>query len=385
MEATLSKAPKYRQIYDALKLAIVNGEYTRGARLPSESELLKLFGASRLTVNRALRELQLGGFIERRAGSGSYVSGAPLREGFTFGLLIPGLGNTEIFEPVCRGMAEVQMPEHHALLWGKSPDDPQSVELMAQDWCRQWQARKVSGVFFAPLEHTPQKDVVNGRIAEKFRNAGIPVVLIDRDFLDFPNRSNYDLVSIDNRRAACVLTQHLLAAGCRRIIFLSRVWPAPSCIARSFGYRDALLAANAEFKPEFIRHLEPSEEVSVRRLIEELRPDGIVCSNDYLAAHVMRVIQAMSLGVPEDVKLAGFDDVKYASLLPVPLTTIRQPCYEIGAAAITVMVQRSLHPDRPARDVLLNFELIVRASSGGVAVTREERAVSEEPVPASLV
>lgn len=386
MEATLSKAPKYRQIHDALKLAIVNGEYTRGARLPSESELLKLFGASRLTVNRALRELQLGGFIERRAGSGSYVSEAPLQEGFTFGLLIPGLGNTEIFEPVCRGMAEVQLPEHHALLWGKSPDDPESVEQMAQDWCRQWQARKVSGVFFAPLEHTAQKDVVNGRIAEQFRIAGIPVVLIDRDFLDFPHRSNYDLVSIDNRRAACVLTQHLLATGCKRVVFLSRVWPAPSCIARAFGYRDALLAANIELKPEYVRHVEPSEELSIRRVIEELRPDGIVCSNDYLAAHVMRVIQSMSLGVPDDIKLAGFDDVKYASLLPVPLTTIRQPCYEIGASAISVMIQRFLHPGRPPRDVLLNFELIVRASSVGAAAARMETAdAPAQPVRALVV
>jgi DNA-binding LacI/PurR family transcriptional regulator len=261
-------------------------------------------------------------------------------------------------------MAEAQLPEHHVLLWGKSPDDPQSVEQMAGDWCKQWLARKVSGVFFAPLEHTPQKDIVNARIAEQFRNVGIPVVLIDRDFLDFPNRSHYDLVSIDNRRAGCVVAAHLLDAGCKRVIFIGRVWPAPSCIARSFGYRDALLAAQAEFRSDFIRHVEPSEDASIRRIIEELRPDGIVCSNDYLAAHVMRVIQSMSLAVPDDIKLAGFDDVKYASLLPVSLTTIRQPCREMGESAITVMAERSMHPGRPPRDVLLNFELIVRASSG---------------------
>lgn len=342
--------------------------------MPSESELLKRFGTSRLTVNRALRELQLSGFIERRAGSGSYVAGAALKEGFTFGLLIPGLGDTEIFEPICRGMAEAHLAEHHVLLWGKSPNDSQSVEQMARDWCKQWIARKVSGVFFAPLEHTAQKDVVNGRIAEQFRDAGIPVVLLDRDFVDFPNRSNYDLVSIDNRRAGYVLTTHLLSTGCKRVIFISRVWPAPSCIARSFGYRDALLAAQAEFQSDFVRHVEPSEEASIRRIIEEIRPDGIVCSNDYMAAHVMQVMQSMSLGVPEDVKLAGFDDVKYAGLLPVPLTTIRQPCHEIGTSAISVMAQRFLHPGRTPRDVLLNFELIIRASSGGSAGRDEEMA-----------
>ena len=90
----------------------------------------------------------------------------------------------------------------------------------------------------------------------------------------------------------------------------------------------------------------------------------------------MQVIQSMSLGVPEDIKLAGFDDVKYAGLLPVPLTTIRQPCHEIGASAITVMVQRFLRPSRTPRDVLLDFELVIRASSGGSAGRDEEMATA---------
>jgi GntR family transcriptional regulator, arabinose operon transcriptional repressor len=365
MELDMSKVPKYRQIHDSLKQAIATGEYSIGAKLPSESELVMLFGASRLTVNRALRELQLSGLIERRVGSGSYVSAAPLERGFAFGLLIPGLGETEVFEPICRGMAEAHLPEHHVLLWGKSPADSPGVEKQARDWCEQWIARKVSGVFFAPLEYSAEKDVVNRRIAELFQKAGVPVVLIDRDLVDFPDRSNYDLVCIDNRRAAYVLTTHLLSTGCKRVIFIGRLWPAPSCVARSLGYCDALRAAGAESSDDFLRHIEPSDEASIRRIIEEIRPDGIVCSNDYMAAHVMRMIESMSLGVPEDIKLAGFDDVRYARLLSVPLTTVRQPCHELGAAAISAMTQRVLHPGLPARDILMNFQLVIRASSGG--------------------
>jgi GntR family transcriptional regulator of arabinose operon len=367
----MSKAPKYRHIRDALKTAIAAGEYSIGARLPSESELVTRFGASRLTVNRALRELQLGGFIERRAGSGSYVAPVPTGEGLTFGLLIPELGQTEIFEPICRGMAEAQLAEQHVLLWGKSPASSQGAENLAREWCDQWIARKVSGVFFAPLEHTVHKDSVNGHIAELFRKAGIPVVLIDRDLVDFPDRSNYDLIGIDNRRAAYVLTTHLLPTGCKRVIFIGRLWSAPSCISRSFGYCDALRAAGAEVRDDFVRHVEPSDGTAIRRIIEQLRPDGIVCSNDYTAAHVMRVVESMSLAVPGDVKLAGFDDVKYASLLPVPLTTIRQPCHELGAAAIGAMVQRLPNLPLPARDIVLDFKLVVRASSGGLS-THEE-------------
>ncbi|HEX5472490.1 MAG TPA: substrate-binding domain-containing protein, partial [Lacipirellulaceae bacterium] len=125
-------------------------------------------------------------------------------------------------------------------------------------------------------------------------------------------------------------------------------------------------------RSEFIRHVDPSEEAAIRQIVEEIRPDGIICSNDYLAARVMRVIRSMSLDIPEDIKLAGFDDVKYASLLPVPLTTIRQPCHEIGSSAIAVMVRRLSSPDRSPRDVLLNFELVIRASSGGTSSRDEE-------------
>ncbi len=113
--------------------------------------MVKTFGASRLTVNRALRELQFDGVISRRAGSGSYVSGATAPE-YTFGLLIPELGQTEIFEPICRGTAELELEAPHVPLWGKSPSNASDLERQAEESCSQWISKNVSGVFFAPLE-----------------------------------------------------------------------------------------------------------------------------------------------------------------------------------------------------------------------------------------
>ena len=108
VNALSSLLPKHERVRQTLADAIASGQYEAGQRLPSESELVKTFGASRPTVNRALRELQLAGIIERRAGSGSYVRADTAARGYTFGLLIPELGRTEIFEPICRGMAEAQ-------------------------------------------------------------------------------------------------------------------------------------------------------------------------------------------------------------------------------------------------------------------------------------
>ena len=140
---------------------------------------------------------------------------------------------------------------------------------------------------------------------------------------------------------------------------------APSCVARSVGFREAVQDAGLSFRPEFICHsADPSDHAEVRAIVSGLRPDGIVCANDYTAAQLMRTLEALSVKVPNDIRMAGFDDVKYASLLPVPLTTIHQPCNELGAAAVRAMVERVQHPELPPRDLLLDFTLVVRESCG---------------------
>jgi len=360
---TKSELSKHDRIRQTLIEAIASGQYEAGQRLPSESELVKTFSASRPTVNRALRELQLSGIIERRAGSGSYVRADAVARGYVFGLLIPELGRTEIFEPICRGMAEAQHGSHHALLWGSSLGDSPNIEEQASIACRQLVAKKVSGVFFAPLELTSEKDTINLRIAEVLEKAGIAVVLLDRDLVSYPERSRYDLVGIDNRRAGYAITAHLLNRGCRRIVFLGRPRSAPTVDARISGYKEALAGVAAGLQPHVSR-IEPDDREEVKAVLDKVRPDGFVCANDFTAAHLLKTLNGLGVSVPDQVRMAGIDDVKYASLLSVPLTTIHQPCADIGAVAVSTMLERLRNPTLPARDILLNFHLVVRESCG---------------------
>ena len=78
----------------------------------------------------------------------------------------------------------------------------------------------------------------------------------------------------------------------------------------------------------------------------------------------MRDLVKQGVRVPEDIRLVGVDDLKYAEALSVPLTTIRQPCDSMGKAAVEAMIQRIANPRMPARDILLDFELVVRESCG---------------------
>jgi DNA-binding LacI/PurR family transcriptional regulator len=94
------------------------------------------------------------------------------------------------------------------------------------------------------------------------------------------------------------------------------------------------------------------------------RPDALICANDATAARLLVTLASLGVHVPDDVRLASFDDVQYANLLSPPLTTIHQPCEQIGAVAVQTLLQRLREPGTPPREILLDAPLVVRRSCG---------------------
>ncbi|MES2923051.1 MAG: GntR family transcriptional regulator [Verrucomicrobiota bacterium] len=358
-------APMYQLVFDELRQEIAAGKYKPGQKFPSEADLVKRFGASRITVGRAVRELRRSNLVERRAGSGTYVR-ADRSQGLSFGLLIPDLGRTEIFEPICQGMAAAPQAADHVLLWGGGDSGNPATTRQEQAWqlCQQYISRSVSGVFFAPLERLPADDRTNQRIIAALEKARIPVVLLDRDFLPYPQRSRRDLVGIDNRRTGFIVTDHLLKLGARRVAFLSFPRSPSTVEERIAGYREALFMHGLPIEPALIRQLESDDNEAIRQLVETVRPDAFVCANDSTAGRLMQSLIALGRRIPQDIRVVGIDDIGYASLLPVPLTTMHQPCREIGMAAMAAMLERISRPDMPVRDVLLECPLVIRDSCG---------------------
>ena len=357
-------APRYRQIYEDLHAAIQHGAFQPGDKLPSEAELGKRYNTSRITVAKAVNELQLQGLVTRRPGSGTHVRAPLVSTGHVFGLLIPDLGRTEIFEPICHGMMQSPLSKQHSLLWGHSMREAAQQEKEAEQLCHQYIAQKVSGVFFAPLEFTPEKDAVNQRIAAALDRAGIAVVLLDRCFAPYPMRSKYDLVGIDNRQAGYRITEHLLLDGATRVAFVAKPQSASNVTARIAGYREALIAHGLRSQKDMVCFGDPDDHTLIEKMIREFKPDGIVGANDLTAARVMASLTKLGVKIPEEVRLVGIDDVKYAGMLPVPLTTQHQNCADIGAMALATMLQRLDNPNLPTRDVLLQTHTVVRRSCG---------------------
>jgi DNA-binding LacI/PurR family transcriptional regulator len=369
-EMAEKQQPKYRWIADSLRANIAAGQYRNGVRLPSEAELVRRFGVSRMTVVKAMQHLQQEGLLVRRAGSGTYLAGAARNQNMVFGLIIPDLGETEIFEPICKGMAQSPDIEGHSLSWGHSLAGSANKEEAAEHLCQQYIDQRVSGIFFAPLEFSRRRDQVNQRILKALSGAGIPVILLDRCVLQYPERSNYDLVGLDNRRAGYVVADHLIRQGAQHIAFLAREGSADTVDDRIAGYRDALSAHGRAPSSQRVIRSDGSDVAVLKAALEESKIDAIQCANDHTAARLMHSLMGLGVRIPDDIRIAGVDDVKYAGLLPVPLTTFRQPCLDIGAAAVTAMKERIVNAHLAARSILLNGQLVIRKSCGSTGNCR---------------
>jgi GntR family transcriptional regulator of arabinose operon len=360
-----AEIPRHRQIYRELLREIQNGTYRPGDKLPSEAILCERFDASRITVAKAIEQLRSEGLVSRISGSGTYVEQPEQNEGLRFGLLIPELGTTEIFEPICRGMMNSPLAKSHSLIWGHSLPDESDRSKAAMQLCQQYISQKVSGVFFAPIEYAPDDDHTNQDIVAAFERAGIAIVLLDRCFQPYPDRAPYDLVGIDNHRAGFLMTRHLLSVGAERIVFFARPNSASTVDARMAGYYEALRVHGKQPPRGGGSHFGDFSDGSyLREILKEESPDAILCANDVTAATVMHSLLKIGIKIPEQIRIVGIDDVTYAKFLPIPLTTLHQNCAEMGAVALSTMLDRLQSPGASPREILLPFELVIRESCG---------------------
>ena len=362
---TALKLPKYQHVLESIKNDILGGRYQPGQKLPSEAAFVKRFGTSRITVGRALRELRQAGLVKSHAGSGNFVDTASSSdEGTVVRIADSEPWGYRDIGPICQGMSEAPQARKNALLWGNSVSDARTKDEQALQLCQQYISKKVAGVFFAPLERITGSDQANHRVISELERARIPVVLLDRCILPYPRRTAHDLIAIDHRRAGYIVTEHLLKLGCRRIAFVAYSKSAATVSARIDGYLHALFASGAPAEMNWIKHLNSELESEVRQVMETLKPEAIVCANDRIAAHLMHSLIRLSYRIPDDIRIVGIDDVEYANLLPIPLTTVHQPCREIGVAAMAAMLERVTNPDMPVRDILLDCKLVIRDSCG---------------------
>ena len=139
-------------------------------------------------------------------------------------------GKREFFSAICSSIADRARAYNLNLIWGARQEfNELARDGSLDDYIARCKASNIKGVFFVPQDAMGERGVElrNQQIAETLRRKGITVVLIDRDIVPFPRRSDFDFVGIDNVQAGYEQAKHLIACGCRRLVYVShekQVW-----------------------------------------------------------------------------------------------------------------------------------------------------------------
>jgi len=332
----------------------------RGAPPPTIRDIARLAGVSTATVSRTLMQPTLVAEETR-----TQVLRTVAEAGYTPNLLARSLRRREagailvvvrdivnpFYPEIIRGVEHAARGLGFNVLMGNTDDDP-AQEL---DYLRLVQSRRADGMI-----------TLTGRIPGLDDPAvqRVPIVLAAEPV------PGHDLpvVRIDNRAAAAEITRHLIGLGHRRIAHVTGPLEQGLARARLEGWRAALVEAGLPAGDEMVAPGDfrvPSGVAAGQALLARPdRPTAIFVANDESAMGVLSAIHAAGLRVPEDISVAGFDDIPFAEAFDPPLTTIRQPRRAIGETAMA-MLHALLDGSPPAeRDVVLPTELIIRRSTG---------------------
>jgi LacI family transcriptional regulator, galactose operon repressor len=311
---------------------------------------------SRETRERVLQRVRELNYAPNRAAQ-SLATG---RTG-AIGLIVPDLEHP-FFSEIAKAIARRIRLRNYGLVIASSEDSP----LLEETELERLLARQVDAVILASVQTSSAIPVF-----ERLKDSGVPYVLIDRDFPEL----GASYVGVDDRAVGRAATEHLIQRGCRRIAHL-RGPEVSTGAGRLKGYEEALRAHGMALNPQYVVKVKGgdvrSEEqgfVAMNRLLAmDRRPDGVFCYNDEVAIGALRAILRAGLQIPGEIAVIGVDNIRYADLLRVPLSSVDQHSYRIGerAAALALKLIEAEDPP-PARRIILPVELVPRDSTAGGA------------------
>lgn len=357
---------KYLEIYSALKKSMTEREFEPENRIPSEPELCRRYSAARNTVRQALALLQKQGLIETIKGKGAFITKRGERKTGVIGLLIPDFSYASFFSSLKSQLenSAAKLGYKIRLETSQNTTGPQIVNDM-RTAARKLAVDRVEGVIFRP-HLNPKFIEANKEILSIFRHTETPVVLIDSDISPRPERSDCDLVAVDNVSAGRRIAAHLLETGKRRLAFMMsgvEIGSNSNWENRLFGIAGEVAVRGMDEGVSTLR-FSPDDIESLRALFRSRRPpDAIACGNDRAAAMLVESLKAIGKSIPEDVAVTGFDDDSFARSSVPPLTTIRQPAGLIAKTAFKTLLARIRYPQNDHREILLDAPLITRMST----------------------
>lgn len=196
------------------------------------------------------------------------------------------------------------------------------------------------------------------------RSRGTPVVLVDRAAPD----SGISSVAVDDVQGGRLAVRHLLDTGRRRIAFVGGPADLRQVADRAEGALHAVTeVADASLEIIPVSSLTVADGHAAGEALAARhatgRPDAVFAANDLIALGILQAFTSAGVAVPGEIALVGYDDIDFAAAAAVPLSSVRQPSREIGATALSILIEEAADPHRAPRDVVFEPELVARTST----------------------
>ena len=322
----------------------------------------KLAGVSTATVSRTLKNPELVSPDTRQRVMQAVQSAGyrpnQLARNFSSGkayavvVLVPNVANP-FFSRVIRGIEQEAQACGYAVLLG----DTQGSVSREQEYARMGLTSQADGLIqldsrypFSPEDRELASTVPFVNACERITEpAGYPVV------------------ELDNRGAARALTQHLLDLNLKRLAVITGPAHSPIVRDRLAGTQDALLGAGLTLNPAAVVagdfSMQSGHDAAAQLLQQPQRPQAIFCMNDEMAIGAMSCIRKHGLRIPQDIAIAGFDNIEYAGFTEPGLTTIDQPAEQLGRQAMRALYQLMQGTPLAQQHMMLPYRLVVRDST----------------------
>lgn len=268
------------------------------------------------------------------------------------GLLISDIQNP-FFTALIRGVEDVANRNGYSLILCNSDENPRKEQQYIEVLC----AERVAGAIVVPTSENPPK-------LRLFREHEIPLISVDRRVKD----RTTDAVLIDNVRGAYEAVAHLITNGYRRIGVITGPVGTTTGRERLEGYRKALREAGLASDPALERvddfKSEGGRKCAQALLDMEQPVDALFTTNNLMTLGALEAIHERHLRIPEDIAIVGFDEMPWAALSSISLTTVTQPVYELGSTAALRLFQRLQDPTALSKqEIILTPTLQIRDST----------------------
>jgi LacI family transcriptional regulator len=267
----------------------------------------------------------------------------------SIGLVISDAGEPAFAEMV-HGVEHAAAARGLTLILANSAEDPVREERAVNTLL----SRRVDGLIIARCAES--STTVSSRLESE---APRPVILLDRVF----DNSHHDQVGADNRDSMRRLVEHLQAAGHRRFLLVAGDQRVPTLVERFRGFRDAI--ADADLPQQVVVDAVDIAEVrdAVAAALGGRHASCVIAASTPLAVASLECLRDAELATPDQIAFAAFDGFSHSDLFRPTITTVRQPAFEMGAAAVSLLIDRLASPDASPRTLRLNQTLELREST----------------------